>query len=307
MSELPVLVIVNPASSSGRGRRVAPRLLAALDEAGIAHEAVETRGPGDAVELARSAANRGVERLVVVGGDGTIHEVATGLLSSGNGRVPALAVFPVGTGNDFFRMVGSGKTEGDVVALLRHGEVRMFDVGRVESSAGQRVFVNLLGVGVDVEVLRRRESFTRLRGLVQYLAALVTALVRFRPPGVDIQLEGRRITGRTTLSAITVGPSVGGGFLLSPDASPSDGLLDLCHFPALGPLQIARLIPRVIRGTHGSSEVVTSCRLAEAVLRSADTGPLWFELDGELVHEPVDELRVSVVPGALPVLVPARG
>ena len=305
MSGPPVVVIVNPASSSGRGGRVAPRLVSALEGAGISHRVVKTGAPGDAVGLAREAAKDGAERVVVVGGDGTIHEVARGLLESGVETLPAVAVFPVGTGNDFFRMVGAGKKEGDVIALLRDGEVRLFDVGRVEWPEGESVFVNLLGVGVDVEVLRRRAGFTRLKGLVQYLAALVTALARFRPPGVEIELEERSITGPTTLSAITVGPSVGGGFLLSPEASPSDGLLDLCHFPALGLGQIVRLIPRVIRGTHGSSDVVTTCRLEEAVLRSTGDEPLWFELDGELVPEPTSELRVRVVPRALPVLVPA--
>ena len=166
--------------------------------------------------------------------------------------------------------------------------------------------MNLLGVGVDVEVLRKRAGFTRLKGLVQYLAALVTALVGFRPPGVEIDVGGRTIEGRTTLSAITVGPSVGGGFLLSPDASPSDGQLDLCHFPALGFFQILRLVPRVIRGTHADSDLVTTCRLEEAVLRSSGPEPLWFEIDGELAPEPADELHVRVVPDAVPVLVPAH-
>ena len=305
MSEIPVTVIVNPASSSGRGGRVAPRLIEALGAAGIPHEVVRTTAPGHGVALGRQAAAGPARQVVVVGGDGTIHEVATGLIEGG-GDLPAMAVFPVGTGNDFYRMVGAGKSVADVVGLLKEGEIARFDVGRVEWEGGHRVFVNLLGVGVDVEVLRRRAGFTRLRGLSQYLAALVTALARFRPPEVEIEVGEQHIRGRTTLSAITVGPSIGGGFMLSPDASPSDGHLDLCHFPSMGLLKIMGLIPRVIRGTHGSAREVTTCRLQEAVLRSAGDEPLWFEIDGELGPEPAQELRVQVLPGVLPVLVPAR-
>lgn len=302
-----ITVIVNPASSSGRGGKVAPRLFAAFKAAGIEYRTAVTEAPGDATRLAAEAAQGGARQIVVVGGDGTIHEVASGLLSSEVDPLPHLAVYPVGTGNDFFRMVGTEKTENAVVALLGTGEVQHFDLGRVEWAGGERVFVNLLGVGVDVEVLRKREGFTRLRGLVQYLAALVSALVTFRPPAVVIELEDQQISGPTTLSAITVGPSVGGGFMLSPAAKPSDGLLDLCHFPKLGLFQILRLLPRVIRGTHGGSELVTTCTLKHAVLRSPNGEPLWFELDGELAPEPALELRVRVLPQALPVLVPSRG
>ncbi|NNM32096.1 MAG: diacylglycerol kinase family lipid kinase [Gemmatimonadetes bacterium] len=305
MSQNPVTVIINPASSSGRGGRVAPKLIEALTDADIPHQVFRTNAPGHGVELGRQAAAGPARQLVVVGGDGTIHEVATGLIEGG-GDLPAMAVFPVGTGNDFYRMVGAGKTEGDVIGLLREGRIARFDVGRVEWNGGHRVFVNLLGIGVDVEVLRRRAGFTRLRGLSQYLAALVTALARFRPPGVEIEVGEHRITGRTTLSAITVGPSIGGGFMLSPEASPSDGHLDLCHFPSMGLLKIMGLIPRVIRGTHGTAREVTTCRLQEAVLRSTGDEPLWFEIDGELGPEPAHELRVEVLPGVLPVLVPAH-
>ena len=256
--------------------------------------------------MGRAVAERGTRQLIVVGGDGTIHEVATGLLEGGGDDPPAMAVFPVGTGNDFYRMVGAGKSAEDVVAVLQGGRVVRFDVGRVEWPGGQRVFVNLLGVGIDVEVLRRRAGFTRLGGLSQYLAALITALARFRPPGVEIEVGDQRISGRTTLSAITVGPSIGGGFMVSPDASPSDGHLDLCHFPSMGLFKIMGLIPRVIRGTHGSSRDVTTCRLQEAVIRSTGEDPLWFELDGELAPEPAHELRIRVLPQALPVLVPSH-
>ncbi|MGI9625190.1 MAG: acylglycerol kinase family protein, partial [Longimicrobiales bacterium] len=115
-TEPSVRVIVNPASSSGRGGKVAPRLFDALEAARIDHRSVMTEAPGDATRLAAEAAQDGVRRIVVVGGDGTIHEVAGGLLASGVDPLPSLAVFPVGTGNDFFRMVGTKKTEEAVVA-----------------------------------------------------------------------------------------------------------------------------------------------------------------------------------------------
>ena len=309
MPSEPLRVIVNPAAAGGRGRKAARDLFRVLDTRSRQYDTRYTEAPGHASRLAAEAVADGVGRIVVVGGDGTVHEVADGLIGCGVERLPAVAVFPVGTGNDFYRMVGSDRSVSAVMGLLDSGVVRRFDVGRVEWDGGERTFVNLMGVGVDVEVLRCRGRFSRLPGLLQYLASFLNAMVTFRPPEVHIDTGnggGQRITGATTLTVITVGPSIGGGFMINPDAKTSDGKLDLCHIAAPGVLPILRLVPRVIRGTHGDSPVVTMCRLSHAVLRRPGGESMWFEIDGELAPEPARELRVEVVPGAFPVLVPAR-
>lgn len=315
MSARAVCVVVNPASSGGRGRKAARKLVAALDAVATPRRLRFTEAPGHAAELAAEAAADGAERIVVVGGDGTVHEVAAGLLDSGRNSLPALAVFPVGTGNDFFRMVdrvGAGRSAEATVATLRSGSVERFDVGRVRWEGGERVFVNLLGVGVDVEVLRRRPKYSRLRGLAQYLAAFLDAVSSFDPPDLRVSADdgsgaAEPLSGRTTLLAVTVGPSIGGGFMINPDASPADGKLDLCRVDALRWRQVAGLVPQVVRGRHAASRHVTMRRIERASVRAAGGRPIHFELDGELVPETARELRVQVVPRALPVLVPADG
>ncbi len=318
----PLRLIVNPAASGGRGRKAAAELIGVLVARGIPCDARYTAAPGHAEELAGEAVRDGVDRIVVVGGDGTMHEVAQGLLGRAEAlrsdapakdRLPALALFPVGTGNDFHRMVGGDRSAAAVARLLGEGVVERFDVGRARWEGGEKVFVNLLGVGIDVDILRCRARFQRLRGLLQYLAALLNAMVTFRAPEVEIDVgseaegdEGRRIRSGTTLSVITVGPSIGGGFMINPAAKASDGKLDLCHCAAMSWLRLLSLVPRVIRGTHGDSPLVTMCRLERAAIRRPQGDPLWFELDGELAPGPARELRVEVVPRALPVLVPAH-
>jgi len=318
MSTAPLRVIVNPAASNGRGIKAAEALLRELDGRGLQCDARYTEAPGHASRLAARAALDGVDRLAVVGGDGTIHEVAGGLLDSGADRVPAVAISPVGTGNDFYRMVSPRRGVKELPRLLQEGAVKRFDVGRVRWEGGERVFVNLLGVGVDVEVLRCRALYSRLPGLPQYLASFLHALARFRPQDVHIETgtgepaagpelaagpREQHIRGRTTLSVITVGPSIGGGFMINPDARASDGQLDLCHVAAGGLVPILRLVPKVMRGAHAGAPLVTMRRLERAVIRDPDGEPMWFELDGELAPEPAPELRVEVIPGAFPVLV----
>jgi len=313
----PVQIILNPASSSGKAARLARRVETKLRGRDVPHDLHVTRGPGHATTLAASARRSRVEVVVAVGGDGTVHEVANGLLAEegGPGPLPSLAVVPVGTGNDFFRMVGAPTEPSAALDVLDDGVRTLFDVGRARWRGGSRYFVNLLGVGVDVDVIRRRDGFRRLPGLAQYLTALLVALVRFEPVPLRMRVgdadgpapDDLTLEGRTHLTAITVGPSAGGGFLLNPTASPVDGALDLCWVDALSYRQVLTCLPRVVRGTHASLDVVRLRRFRSGRMERADGRPLDFELDGEVMEERVPWIEVGVEPGRLPVLVSPDG
>jgi diacylglycerol kinase (ATP) len=305
-----ISVILNPQASGGVGGRVRPKLEDALRRRGLSYSLFQTERPGHAALLAKEVAGGPSDLILVVGGDGTIHEVANGLLRSGGAR-PPMGVIPVGTGNDFFRMVGGPKDPERALDALLSGTVRTFEVGEVRYNGSSSYFVNLLGLGVDVEVLRRRENYPRLKGLTQYLAALVTALWSFRPESVRVTLgpseesdSGEVINGRTILMAVTVGPSVAGGFLLSPEASPYDGMMDLFFVEPLGMVKLARYIPKVIRGTHQGLPELIQRRVKTLTIERSDRAPFYFEMDGERVAESVTGLEVVVHPGALQVIVP---
>ncbi|MFO8175178.1 MAG: hypothetical protein R6T96_12905, partial [Longimicrobiales bacterium] len=217
-------------------------------------------------------------------------------------------VLPVGTGNDFFRMVGSARTLDAALDTLLHGEVRRFEVGLARFDSGSCHFVNLLGVGLDVEVLRRRSEFPRLAGLPQYLAALAAAVVSFRPCPLRVEFveEGRIREGPVMLAILTVGPSIGGGFLLSPGASPFDGFLDFCSVDPVGLGKVARYVPRVIRGTHARLPEFHFSRVRHLRLSRTDGHPFFFELDGELMPDQTTILDVEIRPGVLLVVMPGK-
>ncbi len=301
----PLSVVLNPAASGGRGKRLRAAVEQELRGRGIPFTLTATRGPGHAWELAREASRLGTELLLVVGGDGTIHEVANGVLEEGV-HPPALAVVPVGTGNDFYRIVGAPRRLDSAIALVTEGEVAWVDVGAVQYHGRLLHFVNLMGVGLDVDVLRRRWGFSRLSGLPQYLAALVATLCSFRPTSLRVELgeDGEYFSGPALVAGLTVGPSLGGGFMISPEASPEDGLLDFFLVEPLGAVKIARYIPRVIRGTHVGLPEFHLGRVRGARFSRSDGEPFFFELDGELMANPVTELEVGVRAKALPVVVP---
>lgn len=306
-----VLVVLNPTANSGRSLRMRDRIEDILRSRHVDFELRRTRAPGHAVDLAREAAESGVESVVAVGGDGTVHEVVRGLLGAGSSdpegpiHIPSLVVVPVGTGNDFFRMLGGARDPDAALRVLQGGRRTHVDVGLASWEGGSRLFVNLLGVGVDVEVLRRREAYRRLPGLAQYLTALLDAILRYEPYSVRIHLdECEEIVGSTQLTVITVGPSAGGGFLLNPDAVPDDGKLDLCFIEALSLLQVARYLPRIVRGAHRDLEISRLRTFQRARIERSDGRPMPFQLDGELMEAAVPWIDVEVLEKRLPVLVP---
>lgn len=302
MTSQSVHIIANPIS----GGRKAERLLPALEEGfrglGLPAAVRRTRAPGHATELAFEAARGGVSRILVIGGDGTIHEVANGLLEADENARPGMAVLPVGTGNDFHRMVRGPAGVAGALRVVHEGIARPFDVGFVRWGGQSRHFVNLLGVGIDTEVLRRRERFGWLGGMPQYLAALGTALVRFRPVPLVVEGEGTDIRAEVLLAAVTVGPSVGGGFFLAPDASPDDGLLDLFVAERLGAIKVMRYIPRALRGTLGGERELHVAQTRGLRFRSPNGQAFAFELDGELMATDATELEIGVRVACLPVL-----
>ena len=310
-------VIANPESGAGRGARVLPALEAELDQRRLRYALHRTDAPGHAKELAARAVGH-ASRVLAVGGDGTVHEVANGLLRRSLDRpetgVPPLAVLPVGTGNDFFRMVSAPPDPAGAARAAADGTPRRFDVGEVRWEGGARFFVNLVGVGIDVEVLRRRAGFARLPGLIQYLAALASALAAYRPLPLAVALSSDSgVTwsrdGAILLSAVTVGPSVGGGMIIAPEAVPDDGRLDLFHARRLGPLQVLRYLPGILRGTGVPEGDIRLVQGTEIRMERTDGGDLAFELDGELAEIETRAIEIRVLPGVLPVLeVPeARG
>lgn len=293
-------VVLNPTSGSGAGRRVLPEVKRELDARGIRHRLVLSEFRGHARELAYRAAQEGVAAVVAAGGDGTIHDVANGLLEAGAGATTALGVIPIGRGNDFVKVLPGTTPRPLAYDTLERARRRAIDVGRVTWEDGGEWFVNAMGTGIDVEVVRQIERIRGLPASLVYVVGLVRALVRYSAIPLFVHSNGQSRRSEVMLIAVANGTCVGGSFRLTPDASPDDGLLDLCVVDRVGLAGAARVAPRVMRGTHAGMAVVHTHRASEVVIEAAGGDPLFFQLDGELREpEGVRRLRVSVEPGAL--------
>ncbi|HEX2093037.1 MAG TPA: diacylglycerol kinase family protein, partial [Longimicrobiaceae bacterium] len=167
------LVVLNPAAGRGAAALAHHAVESVLDGADVRYELAFTRAPGHAVELAERAAREGWPAVVAAGGDGTVHEVANGLLrAAGDAPTLPLGIVPVGSGNDFAKLVGAPTDPAAAMRRILAAEPRRVDAGRV----GDRYFIN--GVGIEAARVRR------LRGTAIYLWALARVLPGFRPPQI---------------------------------------------------------------------------------------------------------------------------
>lgn len=296
-------IVLNPAAGNGAGRRVRAELERALHARGVGFAVHETARPGHATELAAGCARDGCAIVAAVGGDGTVHEVANGLLRSGGAHMPALGVVPVGTGNDFVKVVAGIRTRADAYDALAYGTPRALDAGLARWDGGEEWFVNAMGTGIDVEVVRQIRGIRNLPGAAVYITGLVKALVRFRPIPLIIRIDGVESEQRVMIVAVANGTCIGGAFRVAPGARPDDGLLDVVLVEEIGFLDIMRVVPRILRGTHIGHRAVRHAAARHVELEVQAGTDLFFQLDGEL-REPAGARRVAVEirPGALRVL-----
>lgn len=288
------LVVLNPVAGRGRVRREWPRMAARLRDAGVDFEVAETKAPGEAERLAADA--HGFEAVVAAGGDGTVHEVANGLLRAGTGV--ALGVLPLGSGDDFAKMLPPG----EAIARIAHGSARRMDAGRIRGEGGERYFANGMDIGFGAHAARNVRRVPRpLTGLGAYLGALAMTLVRCPRLEVRLRLDDEpAFEHTTTITAIMNGRSFGGSFKVCPGAEADDGRLDLLIARGVGRLEILGLVPKILRGAHAGDPRL-QLRQARRVTIEA-RAPLLVEADGEIAFEGARRLEIEVLPGALRVL-----
>ncbi len=290
-------LIANPHSARGRTRALLPEIVEKLRQLNVDFDLEQTGAPGQAVELARQAVRAGYERLVAVGGDGTLHEVANGLLEMGREKSVVLGLIPSGSGNDFAAALGLPAGPA-ACARLKEGAARFVDAGRVTVDGVSRFFVNNVGLGLDAEVTIVSTRSKRLRGLALYLSSALPVIAFGRwPYAMRFSINGHERRQSITLLTVANGTRVGGGFFLTPQAKLDDGLFDICYADGLSRLETLKLLPRAIKGTHLDHPAVTSARSPAVTIVVEDGVPAY--VDGEVLCTGGHHFELEILPGAL--------
>ncbi len=290
-----ICFIVNPQAGHGRALATWRRLESLVTGWGAAEVGVQfTRQPGHGVELARAAAGAGFDRVVAVGGDGTLNEVGNGLV----GTRAALAMIPAGTSNDWVRVAGVPQQAEQAAQVAFSGRVTPMDIGHVP---GVRHFFNIAGVGFDAATSRNlnRAWYKRLGGKLPNLAAVIQTLVSWHSPVVQISVDGQVRECRLFLAAVGIARYYGAGMMILPDAMADDGLLEVVAGHDLGKVEVLGLLGKIFSGAHRGHPKIQFDRGSRVTLRSDE--PVFYHLDGDVAGQL--PATFEVIPAGISVVV----
>jgi len=242
------------------------------------------------------AVSAGAKRILVAGGDGSIHEVVNGILRSG--RTIDLGVIPIGTGNDFAKACSIPVQWESAVRELAdrlhsNTPARPVDAGRMNN----RFFANGAGIGFDAKVTRIARDIRWRVGDLVYLAAVFKAMIDgVTTPHVTMKFSGQTIEGPVTLANFSNGAWVGGMFHIAPMARNDDGMLDLIFATPISRIRIMALLPKLMRGSHIEQPDIKHVRLRRCEVTATAAVP--SHLDGEV--QPLQtSFDIQVMEGAL--------
>ncbi len=253
-------VVLNPAAGGGRMRLEWPFFAAALENRFGGIEVLQTGGPGEAPALACELARRGMDVVVAAGGDGTVSEVADGLLRLPEPR-PALAVAPVGTGSDFAKAMGIPRRADAFAAAVAERPLRRIDAGRItytgaDREAATRHFVSIASLGVSGEIVRvindaSAKKRGRMSGKALFFLYTLRELMRYRFQRVRVQVDDQPpIETDIALVAIANNRSFGGGMLIAPMAKMDDGMFEVVIVTGTSRWRLMRDLRLVYSGAH---------------------------------------------------------
>ena len=253
-----------------------------------------TAGEGDATRLAREATERGFELVIAAGGDGTLNEVINGIARCADQL--QIGLIPLGTGNDFAKMLNLPASIGECIEVLRAGHLRPIDLVRMTSDQ-ERYFVNVSAGGFSGAVNEKMTpEIKQSWGPLAYLRCAAEALPDLRAYCTEIVLDDMTTLALDLCNVVIAnGRYVAGGTMIAPEASIDDGQLDIIMVPQTAGGNLALVAAQIAMGKHLTSEGVVFRRAAKVSVKS-DPG-IWFNVDGELVgNEPA---LFEVMPRAL--------
>jgi diacylglycerol kinase (ATP) len=311
------LVIVNPESGGGATRDAWPKIASELATHFGPFTPKFTKQPGEGIELAASAARKGTKLVIACGGDGTISEVANGILSVSSDT--ELGILPSGTGGDFRKTIGIPARPGDAARILRDGQTRLIDVGKVtftrdDGEHESRYFLGVASFGMSADVIARvkeggpdwlpAKGPKWLTGRVSFGVAMLQTALKMKPTRVVVQLDDDLARHMTVANlCIANARYFGGGMKIAPDAKLTDGKFDVVSIGDLGAARIFANAPRLYLGAHLGMAEVGHALATKVVARPIETDQrIEIDVDGEIPgHLPA---TFQILPKALRVRCP---
>ena len=299
MTSNPIDLFANPTAGRGRTGRRLSEIRRLIESSGTPVRLRKSRHVGDLEMQVRDVVSSGVDRIVVAGGDGSIHEAVNGIMDADGAA--ALGVIPSGTGNDFAKAANiplDWRAAASLLAsrIVDHTSPRTIDIGRMND----RFFANGAGIGLDAKVTKIARDYNWPIGDLVYLVAIFRTMIDdIATPELEIQADSFRWDGPLTLASVSNGPWIGGMFHIAPMARNDDGQLELMIAAPVTRRRIFGLLPKLMKGEHMDETEIEHVSVRRLTVRAAS--PVPSHLDGEVQPLQTD-FDVEILPGALSLL-----
>lgn len=275
-----LLIVFNPNAAHGRAVRKLTAIRTKFESLGIQIEFKPTTHPGHGSDLVACTDLTGFDGLIAAGGDGTLFEVLNGLYRHPkSARIP-LGLLPIGTGNAFARDLGLKPAAwSDAIDLLQRRRTREVDVGCVKSADRSFYFLNIVGMGFTVDAGKTAQKL-KFFGNTAYTLATLWQVLKLKSYPLVADLDGRKLRSDNIFITISNTRFTGTHFLIAPNASIDDGLLDVTILENLPRHRLLRLFPTIYDGRHVQYKEISTHKVAKINIHSPTAmllGP-----DGEL-------------------------
>lgn len=301
--------IVNPMAASGRAGKKWPYIetLVRLHFSGTI-DIESTQYPLHAESICRVAINEGYNRIIAVGGDGTLNEAVNGFFEKDKiiNESTTFGIIQVGTGADFTRNFNIPKKIEEQIERLGNAKPQKIDVGYAEfndlnGKESHRVFLNILDFGMGgatVEYINKR--FKKLGGWLSFQIGILRTLIVYKNKIMHYTIDGDTEGSKKLVNFVVAnGKYFGSGLRVAPDAEINDGIFDIIFIGDFGRLEAVRNLPKLRRGMHLQHKKV-ECRQGREISAYSDE-TVFIDMDGEMVG--VLPIKIKILPGALPFLI----
>jgi diacylglycerol kinase (ATP) len=298
-----VKVILNPYANRWGAQARLPEVEAALKAANLDYDLTITTESKNGTELAKTAVSEKYDAIIAAGGDGTISEVANGLITAvaDNQSTLPLGILPIGSANDLAKMMGLPLDLTAAANLIATGHTQRFDAGRVQYDGKIHYFDNNSAIAMEPMITLEHEKIQRVSGEARYYLAILKGVIKLKAWQMSIQWDDGEYVGPTYLLSVCNGPRTG-GMMIAPGASMVDGFFDIVLAPEVPKRTVINVLLKLTKGTHIDIDAITFTRTKTLKITSEPGTPL--HADGEILSESAKEIAYDILPQKLTMLVP---
>lgn len=280
-----ILFIVNPVAGGGKASELISLIKEIMDSHNREYTLILTTEPEHAIVVVEDNIDQ-YDIFVAVGGDGTVNEVARGLINKGRGT---LGIIPGGTGNDMSKSLGISLDPKQALEALCRGLKRDIDIGTVNGNS----FLNIASVGFDAEVTINNVKIKKIiKSRISYAISVIYTLLSFKKKKIKINIDGEILEDEIILLAVGNGRYYGGGMEILPMAIVDDGFIDICLISGLGKIKILFLFPSIFKGNHIKYKKYVKIYKAKTVQVNTEEG-IYLNIDGDVLPKKT-EIRFNV-------------